>query len=168
MANNNRVPGEDLSSRELVTTRIFDAPRERVFQVWTDPKSIPHWWGPAGFTSTIHEYDLRPGGDWRLTMHGLDGTDYPNHSVFVKITPPRRLVFDHVSPHEFRFTVTFDDFKGRTKVTIRMLFHTAEEFIGVSRVAVKGTSSCSIGWPRSSTHLESEGNRNDYRLAIRV
>jgi uncharacterized protein YndB with AHSA1/START domain len=138
MADNNRVTGEDLSSRELVTTRIFNAPRERVFQVWTDPKSIPHWWGPNGFSSTIHEYDLRPGGDWKLTMHGPDGTDYPNHLVFVEITPPSRLMFDHVSAPLFRSTVTFDDVKGRTKVTMRMLFRSAEELVAVSRVAVEG------------------------------
>ena len=133
-----RVQGEDLSHRELVTTRIFNAPRELVYAAWTDPKSIPHWWGPHGFDTTIHQYDLRVGGDWKLTMHGPDGKDYPNHSVFVEITPPSRLVFDHVSAPFFRMTVTFDDFKGKTKVTMRMLFRTAEEFVAVSKVAVEG------------------------------
>lgn len=58
------------ADREIVATRVFDAPRDLVFKMWTDPKHIVHWWGPNGFTNTIHEMDVRPGGVWRFIMHG--------------------------------------------------------------------------------------------------
>jgi uncharacterized protein YndB with AHSA1/START domain len=59
--------------REIITSRVYDAPRELVFKAWTDPKHIARWWGPNGFTTTIHEMDVRPGGAWRFIMHGPDG-----------------------------------------------------------------------------------------------
>jgi uncharacterized protein YndB with AHSA1/START domain len=58
-----------------VLTRVFDAPREVVFKVWTDPKHVAQWWGPSGFKTTIQEMDVRPGGRWRCAMRGLDGND---------------------------------------------------------------------------------------------
>jgi uncharacterized protein YndB with AHSA1/START domain len=64
------------SDRENVTTRVFDAPRELVFRAWTNPKHESQWWGPNGFTNTIHEMDVRPGSVWRFVMHGPDGVDY--------------------------------------------------------------------------------------------
>jgi uncharacterized protein YndB with AHSA1/START domain len=115
-----------VSSREIVATRVFDAPRELVFQTWIDPKHISNWWGPRGFRTTTHEMDVRPGGVWRHTMHGPDGTDYPNETVYVEIAKPERLVYDHVSPPKFRTTVTFLDQAGKTEVTVRMLFESAE------------------------------------------
>ena len=72
---------EPLSEREIVTTRVIDAPRERVFKAWTDPEHLAQWWGPKGFTNTFQEFDMRPGGAWRFVMPGPDGVDYKN--VFV-------------------------------------------------------------------------------------
>ena len=71
---------EALSDREIVTTRVFDAPRELVFKAWTDPDHLAKWWGPKGFTNTFQEFDMRPGGVWRFIMHGPDGVDYKNKS----------------------------------------------------------------------------------------
>src|ERR1700733_13330918 len=85
----------DTQAREIIMTRIFDAPRELVFEMWTDPKRLAHWWGPRGFTPTIQEMDVRPGGSWKMIMHGPDGVDYPNHSVFVEVVKPERLVYTH-------------------------------------------------------------------------
>jgi uncharacterized protein YndB with AHSA1/START domain len=113
------------SDREIITTRIFDAPRELVFAAWTDPKHVAEWWGPQGFTNTIYEMDVRPGGVWRFVMHGPDGVDYQNEIVFVEIVKPQRLVYDHVSGPKFHMTVTFDEQDGKTKLTMRMLFDTA-------------------------------------------
>src|ERR1700677_3316170 len=96
---------ESTADREIITTRFFNAPRELVWAAWTDPKHIAQWWGPNGFTTTIQEMDVRPGGDWRLIMHGPDGRDYKNHSVFVEVEKPSRLVFVHIAP-KFRSTVT--------------------------------------------------------------
>src|SRR5438128_10473572 len=76
------------ADREIVVTRVFDAPRELVFEAWTDPTRVVQWWGPHGFTTTIHEMDVRPGGVWRFVMHGPDGTDYPNKVGFAEAAEP--------------------------------------------------------------------------------
>src|SRR5579863_9975428 len=120
----------DTSDRELVFTRLFDAPVGVVFEVWTNPAHLPHWWGPYGFTTTIHSMDLRPGGVWRLTMHGPDGRDYHNRLVFIEIDKPHRLVYKHEpepgsEPVNFEVTVTFENDNGKTHLTMRMLFPTA-------------------------------------------
>ena len=69
-------------SNEIAITRIYDAPLRAVWDAWTDPKQVAKWWGPRGFTITTHSKDLRPGGSWKYTMHGPDGTDYPNITVY--------------------------------------------------------------------------------------
>ncbi len=94
-----------------------------VFKAWIQNTC----WGPNGFTNTIHEMDVRPGGVWRFVMHGPDGVDYKNKIVFIEIVEPERLVYDHVSGPKFHVTVTFDEQDGKTKLTMRMLFETAEE-----------------------------------------
>jgi len=118
------------SDREIVITRVFDAPRDLVFQVWTDPQHVGSWWGPKGFTTTTHEIDVRPGGVWRFIMHGPDGVDYPNKIVYLEIARPDRLVYDHGDegkPGYFRVTVTFADQDGKTLLTMRSLFTTRAE-----------------------------------------
>lgn len=121
------------ADREIVFTRVFAAPRERVFQAWTRPEQIPAWWGPRGFTTTIHEMEVRPGGVWRFTMHGPDGTDYPNRVVYTEVTPPERLAYDHGGDEgtedvSFQVTVVFaEEAGGGTRITMRMLFASAEE-----------------------------------------
>lgn len=115
------------ADREIVATRIYGAPRELVWRVWTDPKHIAQWWGPQGFTNTIREMDVRPGGAWRFTMHGPDGTDYPNEIVFTEVMKPERLAYDHTAP-KFHVTVTFAEADaGKTKLTMRMVFTTSAE-----------------------------------------
>lgn len=117
--------------REIVVTRVFDAPRELVFETWTDRDRISHWWGPRGFTTTTHEMDVRPGGVWRFIMHGPDGTDYPNRIRYSEVAPPARLVYIHDSgeegdPREFHTTVTFEERGGQTELTMRTRFASAE------------------------------------------
>jgi uncharacterized protein YndB with AHSA1/START domain len=115
----------DSSEREIVATRLLDAPRETVWKVWTDPAHIAEWWGPSGFTTTTHEMDVRPGGTWRHTMHGPDGTDYPNSVVFVDVREPEFIAYLHGEagePDHFFTTVEFADEGGKTVVTIRALF----------------------------------------------
>ena len=122
--------GISTADRELVYTRIFDAPRALVFEAWTDPKHIVQWWGPTGFTTTIHEMDVRPGGIWRLVMRGPDGVDYKNRIVFLEVVKPARLVYKHdpepgSEPVTFQTTVTFDEENGKTKLTMHQLFPSA-------------------------------------------
>src|ERR1700739_1087034 len=74
--------------RSIIGTRVFDAPRDLVFSVWTDPKHLAQWWGPNGFTTTTYSFDFRPGGTWRFVMHGPDGRDYQNLINFEEIIRP--------------------------------------------------------------------------------
>ncbi len=115
------------TDREIVTTRMLDAPRELVFRAWTDREHLAQWWGPNGFTNTIHEMDVRPGGVWRFVMHGPDGVDYKNEAVYVEVVRPERLVYLHVSAPKFHMTVTFDEQGGKTMLSMRMRFETAVE-----------------------------------------
>jgi uncharacterized protein YndB with AHSA1/START domain len=133
-----RANADDYASREIVTTRVFNAPRELVFRAFSQPEHLSHWWGPKGFTNTFHEFDLRAGGSWRFVMHGPDGADYPNENVFVEIESPARIVFDHVSMPIFRATVTFDEIGSKTKVTFRQLFESRDTFDRIKGIAVPG------------------------------
>ena len=125
-----------LSDRKIVSTRAFDAPCELVFTAWSDPVHLAKWWGPKDFTNTFQEFDLRPGGVWRFVMHGPDGVDYKNESVFVEIVKPERIVFRHVSGPRFQVTATFAAEAGKTRVTFEMLFETAAECERVKVYAV--------------------------------
>jgi len=94
--------------------------------MWTDPKHIVQWWGPAGFSNTVEVMDVRPGGIWRHVMHGPDGRNFPNESVYVEVVKDERLVYDHASEPHFRATATFADEAGKTRVTLRMVFRSAD------------------------------------------
>ena len=107
---------------EIRLTRTFRAPPERVFDAWTEPAKLARWFGPDGFTTRTHAFDLRPGGAWRHTMRGPDGKEYPNHVVFVEVEHARKLVYDHVSPPPFRTTVTFEPDAAGTRMDFRMVF----------------------------------------------
>jgi uncharacterized protein YndB with AHSA1/START domain len=115
-----------LEDQTIVGTRLFDAPRDLVFQMFTDPKHIVHWWGPKGFTNTLYVMDVRPGGIWRHVMHGPDGVDYKNESVYVEVVRPERLVYKHLSAPAHVTTITFEDQGGKTQVTMRLLFESNE------------------------------------------
>jgi uncharacterized protein YndB with AHSA1/START domain len=128
----------ETTDREIITTRVFNAPRELVYQAWTDPAHLAKWWGPKGFTNTFHEFDPRPGGAWDFIMHGPDGTDYKNKSVFVELVKPERIVFNHLSGHKFKVTVLFEDLGGMTRLTWRMLFDSAAEFDRIKGIVVPG------------------------------
>lgn len=116
------------ADREFVHSRLIDAPPERVFRAFSDPAQLAHWWGPNGFSSTFHTFDLRPGGAWRFVMHGPDGKDYPNENVFREVVPPERVVVDHLSQdHHFVLTITFAAQGAQTLVGWRQVFDTAQE-----------------------------------------
>ena len=113
--------------RAIITTRVFDAPRELVFAAWTHLEHLKNWWGPNGFTTTTHAIDICPGGVWRFVMHGPDGRDYENRITFDEIKSPERLVYHHgggddVEPVRFHTTVTFEDIGGKTKLTMHAVF----------------------------------------------
>ncbi len=129
---NTRVRDESSTTdREIALSRVVDAPREAVFVAWTEPEQVADWWGPDGFTNTIGEMEVRPGGVWRFVMHGPDGVDYPNHIVFIEVVEPERLVYSHRGDDgeaggTFLVTVTFGELDGKTHVTMTLLFDTVE------------------------------------------
>jgi uncharacterized protein YndB with AHSA1/START domain len=135
----------DTSDREIVITRVLAAPRELVFDAFTDDRHIGQWWGPNGFTTTTYEKDVRPGGSWRFTMHGPDGTDYPNYVAYREVVRPERLAYAHGTapgePAKFDVTVTFEDAgEGKTKVTLHSVFPTPEarDFVVREHGAIEG------------------------------
>ena len=128
----------ELYAREIVTTRVFDAPRALVWRSWSDPEQLKRWWGPRGFTNTFHVFEFRPGGAWRFVMHGPNGTDYPNECMFVEIAEPERIVLDHLSAPRFRLTAKFDEVGEQTKLTFRQLFDTKQTYESIKRLATLG------------------------------
>ena len=117
------------TDRELLITRLLQAPIELVWEVWTDPDHIAQWWGPNGFTNTISKMEVQPGGEWNLVMHGPDGRDYKNKSVFREVIRHRKIVYEHISTPAFVATVEFEPRGEATFLSWRMLFNSKEEFI---------------------------------------
>jgi uncharacterized protein YndB with AHSA1/START domain len=117
--------------REIVISRTIEGPRRLVFAAFTDLRHLSQWWGPNGFTTTTRSFEFRPGGVWDFTMHGPDGTDYPNRIEWREIVPPERIVYLHGEseddPQAFVSTVTFVDLENVTDVTLRALFQTKEQ-----------------------------------------
>ena len=107
---------------ELVTSRVLPHPRERVFRAIAEPERIARWWGPAGFRNTIDRFDFREGGEWTFTMHGPDGTDYPNRARFETIQAPGTVVIRHTNAPLFRLFMTLGDEGGGTRVHWRQVF----------------------------------------------
>lgn len=116
---------ENTSSREMRITRTFKAPIALMWEVWTQAGHIANWWGPTGFTNTIHTMDFTEGGEWKFTMHGPDGKDYANRSVFKEIVPFEKIVFEHYNPH-FITTVIFEANGDETTIDWTMLFDNEE------------------------------------------
>lgn len=147
-------------SNEIKLIRIYDAPVKLVWEAWTDPKQVAQWWGPRGFTHTTHSKDFKVGGHWKYTMHGPDGTDWENKTIYHEIEKYSRLVYDHggseTSPPLFRMTVIFTDLKGKTKLDMTMSFPSPEiaEELGkfIKKAGGNGT------WDRLAEHLEKQSS----------
>lgn len=138
MSSRSAQQGEDAADREIVSTRTFAVPRERVFEAFHDPVRLARWWGPRGFRNTFEVFDPRPGGAWRSVLHGPDGVDYPNESVFLAVEAPARIVLRHVSgDHPFELTITLDEEGGGTRVTWRMRHDTAEHCAKVRSIVTR-------------------------------
>ena len=144
MTKNSGAPKSVTADRELIVTRVLNAPRELVFKVWTDPKHIAQWWGPNGFTNTIYEMNVSVGGVFRFMMHGPDGKDYPNKIVFSEVIKPERLVYTHGDdiengPNHFLVTVTFEAQGRKTILTMHTVFKTAAALEAVKKFgAIEG------------------------------
>lgn len=147
-------------SNEIHITRLYDAPVKAVWDAWTDPVQTAKWWGPRGFTITTHAKDLRPGGFWHYTMHGPDGKDWPNRTVYFEVEKYKKLVYDHganeTQPALFRVTVLFSEVKGQTKMEMTMTLPTPEA-AEQTRGFIKAAGGNST-WDRLAEYLEKESS----------
>lgn len=116
---------ENTAGRQISTDIMLLAPVDIVWKAWTAPEHVSRWWGPAGFTTTIHEMNLREEGEWKLTLNGPDGKNYPNRSIFKEIIPFQKIVFEHFNPH-FITTALFEEDGETTRLTWSLLFDTTE------------------------------------------
>jgi len=115
----------EAGERELVITRIIDAPRHIVFQAWTEPDRVARWWGPQGFTTVYHDMDIRPGGAFRVCMRSPEGAEHWKQGVYREVVEPERLVFtfaweeaDGKPGHQTLVTVTFVERGDKTELTL--------------------------------------------------
>jgi uncharacterized protein YndB with AHSA1/START domain len=132
--NNTDEKSSPTADREMVVSRLIDEPTALVFNAWTEPKQLEQWWGPDGFTTTVHEMDVVEDGITRLVMHGPDGIDYPNKLVYTDIRAAKRLSYMHSDDGDadndaaaFGVTVLFEEEGHQTRVTLHALFKTAAE-----------------------------------------
>jgi uncharacterized protein YndB with AHSA1/START domain len=150
----------DGRTNELRITRIYDAPVRAVWDAWTDPKQVAQWWGPRGFTLTTHSKDLRPGGHWHYTMHGPDGVDYPNKTIYHEVETCARLVYDHGGYDDraplFRVTVVFSEVKGKTKMEMTMTLPTPEAAEETRKFVKKAGGDAT--WDRLAEYLAKESS----------
>ncbi|MFG6115731.1 SRPBCC family protein [Halobacillus sp. MO56] len=134
----NNNPSEKISDREIVNSRIFHASREHIFKAFSNPDKLKKWWGPKGFSNTFFEFDMKPGGHWHYVMHGPEGIDYENKSVFLEVVESEKLALRHLEPdHEFLLTITLSELDGQTKLTWHMLFDTPDECNKVKSFVIK-------------------------------
>lgn len=122
------------ANHELAISRLINAPCELVWEAWTNPEHIRHWWGPEGFTSSISKMEVSPGGEWEFIMHGPDGTDYKNKHIYLELEKPSRLVMKHVSFPPFVMTATFEARGKKTLVSLHSVFESAEQLAEVINV----------------------------------
>lgn len=124
----------DTKNRRLSISRLIKAPRHLVWEVWTNPEHIKHWWGPNGFTNTIHKMEVKPSGVWEFVMHGPDGTDYKNKNVFSEVIEGEKLVYNHVTGPLFEATITLVSQGDDTLVTMTSVFESEEQLKKVIEV----------------------------------
>jgi uncharacterized protein YndB with AHSA1/START domain len=150
-----RTESNTASIRELTLTRVFDAPRALMFKLWTDPDHLARWWGPRMFTSVVRKWEARPGGKIDLTMTMDNGDGHPMGGGFREVDPPKRLVFtstafedkDGNAELENLNTVTFEDDKGKTKVTVHVIV------LKASAAVAGALAGMEMGWNQSLDKL---------------
>ena len=118
------------TDREIVISRVISAPRELVFEAFTEVRHLSRWWGPEGFTTTTRAFEFRVDGVWDFVMHGPDGAEYQEWITWTAITPPRRIALLHGEssgdPNAFESVLTFEADGAATRIEMRTLFPTRE------------------------------------------
>lgn len=121
-----------LADREIISSRLFPYPRKAIFNAFADPAQLARWWGPAGFSNTIHEFNFTPRGKWLATMHAPDGTHHHHERRFVDIAPDSSITYDHIAPpenpaHAFRMIISFTDRPPQTHLIWHIVFESSTE-----------------------------------------
>jgi uncharacterized protein YndB with AHSA1/START domain len=120
--------GAPSADREIVISRVIDAPRELVFEAFTEVRHLSRWWGPEGFTTTTRAFEFRVGGEWDFMMHGPDGTDYPEWITWIELTRPERIKLLHGEhrddPNAFESVLSFAAEGTATRIEMRTVFPT--------------------------------------------
>ncbi|MER6134331.1 SRPBCC family protein [Streptomyces sp. NPDC001815] len=123
-------PDHTTADREVVISRTIDAPRELVFEAFTQVRHLSRWWGPDGFTTTTRSFEFRTGGAWAFVMHGPDGTDYQEWITWTEIVPPTRIALVHGEsrddPNAFESVLTFEPAGEETRIVMRTVFPSKE------------------------------------------
>lgn len=126
-----------IAENEIYSSRILEAPVRRVYQAFAQPQHLRNWWGPEGFTNTIHEFDLRPEGKWVLTMHGPEKGNYDNESVFTDVQPEKLVAWKRLSQPLFNMEVHFKKIDEKnTEIAFRMIFKSVSECEKIKSFAV--------------------------------
>src|ERR1700712_135269 len=124
------APTQSTGDREIVISRVIEAPPELVFEAFTEVRHLSQWWGPEGFTTTTRAFEFRVGGEWDFVMHGPDGTDYQEWISWTEITPPARITLLHGEsrgdPNAFESVITFASESAATRIEMRTVFPTKE------------------------------------------
>lgn len=116
----------NVSGKEITMSRLINAPVTLVWEMFTNPEHVKHWWGPTGFTNTIFKMDVKPGGEWEFMMHGPDGRDYFNKHTYTEVIKHKKLVHAHGPAPKFELSVTFEEQGNKTLLNIRSSFESAE------------------------------------------
>jgi uncharacterized protein YndB with AHSA1/START domain len=123
-------PAQETADREIVISRVIGAPRELVFEAFTQVRHLSRWWGPDGFTTTTRSFEFRVGGEWDFVMHGPDGTDHQEWITWREIVPPERIALLHGDsrddPDAFESVLTFEPAGEQTRIVMRTVFPTKE------------------------------------------
>lgn len=135
----------DASDRTMVISRLINAPVDVIWSAWMNPETLPKWWGPDGYCCRTTRIDLREGGEWVFDMIGPDGTVYPNHHRYTRVQPHKRIEYDLLwgenGPKHADASATFEPEGAATRVTLRMVLATVQEY-----QAAKGFGAVELGF----------------------
>jgi len=136
------------AERELIFSRLLDAPITLVWKIWTTPDHIKLWWGPAGFTNTIKKMDIKAGGEWNLIMHGPDGRDYEIQCAFKEIIKHKKIVYEQLTEFRYVATIEFESRGEQTFLRWQMLFESREYLVQAAK-----TYGVDIGFKQNAQRL---------------
>jgi uncharacterized protein YndB with AHSA1/START domain len=149
--------------RELVFTKLLDAPVKTVWEMWVNPQHLKFWWGPDGFTNTIKKMDVKPGGEWQLIMHGPDGTDYEIKSVFREVVKHQKIVYEQFTNFKYIATIKFESQGKKTFIHWQMVFESREYLIHAAK-----TFGVEVGFKQNAERMLSYLQQLQHTKTIKI